>query len=100
MRIVGAVGRLRPQPQTVPASISAKSSMKLSRPGGGLVLHGTEVPQQTHRRASIAVWLWPACHSAEAMTFFFVGPICMLHVTASRTLMASLPYPKAAKFRR
>ena len=41
------MGRLRPQPQTVPASISAKSSIKPSRPAGGLVLHGTEVPQQT-----------------------------------------------------
>ena len=48
------MGRLRPQPQTVPASISAKSSMKLSRPGGGLVLHSTEVPQQTERGRSIA----------------------------------------------
>ena len=48
------MGRLTPQPQTVPASISAKSSMKLSRPGGELVLHGTEVPQQTERGRSIA----------------------------------------------
>ena len=42
-------------------------------------------PQQTHRRASIAVWAL-TCVNPRSDDLLFVGPIVVLHVTSHSRL--------------